>query len=220
MKRKLRRPPLGVAVAVGYVAAVLLIDAVGLQALILPPRWLNIHGADLFKLAAWFLIPFLCCIPRMDWAYFKFNRWRPIDYALLGGLLAAGLIAVIAIPLFPRLHQAIPMAGAASISSKAAFFFRHIVWTLSWLLGWEFMHRYLLLRRLRAHWPRFGWLLVPVFETAYHLTWWPMWPMPAAMLAFSLVATPWALKRRNTLLPFLAHLAVELELGMFQLLAG
>ena len=197
-------PAFRAALAMAYVAAVLVMDALWFNGRIM------FHGADLFKLTAWFIIPFAVCIPRMDWAYFGFKRWRRIDYYLLGGLVAAGLVAVLAIPLFPGLRGALPSVG----------FLHNMVWTFSWLLGWEFLHRYLLLRRLGECWPRFGWLLIPVFEGAYHLTWWPALAMPAAMVAFSLVVTPWALRRQNTLLPFLAHLAVELELSAFLVLQG
>ena len=37
------------------------------------------------------------------------------------------------------------------------------------------------------------------------------------MVAFSVILTAWALRRRNTLLPFLAHLAIEVELVLFML---
>jgi hypothetical protein len=43
--------------------------------------------------------------------------------------------------------------------------------------------------------------------------------MPAAMVIFSLIATYWSLKRRNGLLPFLAHLIIELQLTVFLILA-
>jgi len=215
-----KRSGLWAGLAVVYVAAVLVIDAFGLTYRLFPYRWFHFLGMDLFKLITWFVIPFVFCIPWMDWAYFGFKRWRRLDYFLLGGLVIAGLIAVIAIPLIPGLREMISTSSASSFSDKVLKFIHNMMWTFSWLLGWEFLHRYLLLRRLGARWPRFGWLLIPVFEGAYHLMWWPAWAMPAAMVAFSLVVTPWALRRRNTLLPFLAHLAVELEFSAFLVLAG
>jgi len=40
------------------------------------------------------------------------------------------------------------------------------------------------------------------------------------MVALSLVLTLWARKRQNVLLPFLVHLAIELELLVFLLRAA
>ncbi|MCL4694164.1 MAG: CPBP family intramembrane metalloprotease, partial [Candidatus Hydrogenedentes bacterium] len=94
---------------------------------------------------------------------------------------------------------------------------RGMLWTFSWLIGWEFLHRYFLLRPFAARWPRFGWLIVPFSEGVYHLQKAPI--EAAGMVVFSLVLTAWALRRRNALLPFLAHLLVEIELVLFLVLA-
>ena len=180
-------------------------------------RWHMDNGADLSKLIAWFIIPFAFCAPWMDWQYLGVKRWRRGDVYILAGLVAAGMVAVLAIPLFPGLRTAFHGIKDASASVKWQFVSHHAIWTLSWLTGWEFLHRYVLLRHLGRSWPRFGWLLIPVFEGAYHLTW-NSWAMPAGMVLFSLVVTFWARSRRNTLLPFLAHLAIELELIGFRII--
>ena len=181
-------------------------------------RWQMGNGADLFKFAAWFVIPFVLCLRGMDWGYFGVSRWRRMDVYFLAGLVTVELAVVMALPWFPSVGSAFPHMGRLPLAAKWEFVLEQTVWNLSWLVGWEFLHRYMLLRAVSACWPRAGWLIIPVFEGAYHLTWPTLW-MPAAMVGFSLVATPWALKRRNTLLPFLAHFAVELELTLFCVVA-
>ena len=194
-------------VALAYVAFVLLAD-VFLDRFIARPMF---HGADLFKLTAWFLIPFLFCLPRMDWGYYGIKRWTRFDYYLLAAAIVLELLAVLSVRFSPTLRAALPNLRNASV-------FEFTLWNFSWLIGWEFMHRYLLLRRLSVSFPRFGWLLIPIYEGAYHLVW-PTLLMPAGMVLFSLVATYWSLKRRNGLLPFLAHLIIECQLTVFLILA-
>lgn len=193
--------------ALGYVAFVLYAD------ILLPnvfPRPM-FHGADLFKFTAWFLIPFVFCLPRMDWGYFGIKRWARSDYYLLAIVIVIELLAVLSVRLFPTLRAALP-----NLRNESAIEFT--LWNLSWLVGWEFMHRYLLVRRLSVSCPRLGWLLIPVYEGAYHLVW-PSLLMPAGMVLFSLIATYWSLKRRNSLLPFLAHLIIECQLTVFLIFA-
>ncbi len=169
------------------------------------------HGADLYKVTAWFVIPFACCVVWMDWGYYGVKRWKKIDYAILGAAILLELIAVLAVRFMPVLRANLP-----HLSRSALLPFT--IWNLSWIVGWEFTNRYVLLRRLNAQWPKYGWLLVPVYEAAYHLNWPSLW-MPLGMAAFSLIATWWSKQRNNGLLPFLAHLIVELQLTVFLLFA-
>ena len=80
------------------------------------------------------------------------------------------------------------------------------------------MHRYFLLRPVMHRFPRYGWLIVPLCETIYHL----QKPLLEAggMAVFSLLLTWWTMKRRNMLLPFIAHLYIEilLAIALFYLL--
>lgn len=211
--------PLGVVLV--YAAAALVIDTLAVYGKTWPIDWRvfrwHWHGADLFKFTAWFVVPFVFCLPRMDWGYLGVKRWRRVDVYILAGLAGVGALGVLIIPLFPSLRATYPSMAHFAASAKLSFALRHVVWVLSWLVGWEFMHRYFLLTRLSKQWPRFGWLLIPLFEGGYHL----QKPLleAAGMVAVSLVLTSWALKRRNALLPFLAHLIIELELIAFLLVA-
>lgn len=201
-----------------YTAVVLLVDTLAARNVTTPIHWRIFswharNGADLFKLMAWFVIPFLFSLRRFDWGWLGTARWKRIDAIILGVLAAVCAGAVLAIPLFPSLRHTYGSVSHAAAASKWSYATHNVVWTFSWLVGWEFLHRCVLLRALSARWPRWGWLLIPVFEGVYHL----QKPLIEAlgMVVFSCILTPWAQRRRNVLLPFLAHLAIELELIVF-----
>lgn len=169
---------------------------------------------DLFKFTFWLLIPFFFALWRMDWGVFGYKRWSQIDLLLLSILAVLGMAAVLLVPHIRALgttyHGLSHLPG-----KKVTFFLVQFFWIVSWLPGWEFMHRYVLLRRAAISWPRFGWLLVPISEGLYHLQ------KPAlealGMVALSVVLTQWALRRKNILLPFLVHFIIEIELAAFLL---
>ena len=131
---------------------------------------------------------------------------------LINSKLRAAAIA--AIPLFPSLVGQYGEMGLGAAGAKWAFVRRNLLWTASWLAGWEFLHRYVLVRKVHERWPRYGWLLVPLVEVVYHLQ--KPFVEAVGMGVFSILATQWTLRRRNVLLPFLAHLAIELGLLCFQ----
>lgn len=172
-------------------------------------------SVDAFKFAVWFVLPLLFCLPRIDRTWFGVKGWKRIDLWALLGIGVVGLGAVLLITVVPGLRDYyVSLRGL-----DAALQVQHMAWSLayilSWLVGWEFLHRYALLTRLDAAWPRYGWLLIPVLEGAYHVLKHPL--EIAGMVAFSIVLTAWARRRKNALLPFLAHLAIEVELVLFML---
>jgi hypothetical protein len=120
------------------------------------------------------------------------------------------------IPRIPELRVIYLPMSLLPPAEKPAVAAGQLLWTLSWLPGWEFLMRYLLLGVVAMRWPRYGWLLVPLVEGAYHL----QKPLMGAggMLLLSLVLTRWALLRRNGLLPLLAHFLIEVELVLALLL--
>ena len=186
----------------------------GLPEALLP--WLSmwpLRNFDFFKFLFWFLLPFAACLARMDWQALGTARWKKWDGLILAGLAIAGLAAVFLIPFIPSLSRVYQGLGGGS--EKWAVFVLQSFWVLSWLLGWEFLHRYVLLRHAAAQWPRYGWLLVPLSEGLYHLA------KPGietlGMVVLSIILTRWALRRGNILLPFLVHLLIEIELILFLL---
>lgn len=205
---------------VAYTCVVHLINYLGKEDL----DWLGIEWGslqisiwgefDFTDLLIWMVIPFVLVFRKIDWSYFGFSRWEQRDIGLLLAIMAAGWFSMQMIPLFPSLSQyyEIPPSPA----EKRELVLHSIVWTLSWLPGWEFLHRYVLLTRLEKAWKNRGWMLIPMIETVYHF----QKPMPEAfgMMVLSIVLTCWARKRRNVLLPFCAHGVVEMDLLLFRVI--
>jgi membrane protease YdiL (CAAX protease family) len=177
-------------------------------------QWLHaplLREFDLFKLTAWGVIPFLLCLWRLDTGWFGMGRWKRSDRTLLIACCVLAVAAVGLVRLVPQLAEIYPAAPRGwTFSKRLILFGGGLLWVASWLPAWEFLHRYFLLRRVSADFPKYGWLVVPLSETLYHLHKPPL--ETAGMLVFSLLATWWTLKRRNLLLPLLVHLVVEVAL--------
>ncbi len=231
-------------IVVAYVAAVLTIDTLVAMGVKQPIRWTMFawhpgsvyafateHGVpsaavswlklillrqfDVFKFTMWFLVPFVFSLWWMDWGALGVRRWKKTDLYLLLGLAALGMAAMLLIPLIPSLSQTYGGLNHLSSGQKWGALVLRMVWILSWLPGWEFLHRYVLLRRVSVQWPKFGWLLVPFSEGVYHLQKPPLEAL--GMVVLSLVLTQWALRRRNVMLPFMVHFIIEIELLVFLL---
>jgi len=169
---------------------------------------------DLFKFTFWFVIPFVWSLRRMDWRWIGFGRWRRADYRLFGILAVGAVLIVMLVPLIPGLREYYPTyRGNAAPEERIRHFILYMPWIFSWLIGWEFMHRYFLLRPAMAAWPRYGWLLVPLSEGVYHLQ--KFWLEAVGMVIFSLALTWWTIRRRNAMLPFCVHLVIEIALPFF-----
>jgi len=213
--------------ALGYAAVVLIVDTLAknrVEFVIdwdLFNWWLGRHTwvgprFDLFEFTFWFVIPMLYCLPNLDWGYFGVRRWRRRDLLMLAAIGVLGALALFLIPLFPSLRNTYHGLHAASSAAKWRFLAGHLVWLLSWLPGWEFLHRYFLMTRLRLAWPRYGWLAIPILETAYHLQ--KPGIEAAGMALLSALLCLWTLRTSNVVLPFLAHLLIEVALLGFLLL--
>ncbi len=180
-------------------------------------HWRLPQKFDVYSFLIWLVIPFLLCLRGMDWGAFGWPRFTRADWLVLAILAVGGAAAMFLIPHIPELRRVYPNLSHLDPAVKLDYFNGQLIWILSWLLGWEFMHRYFLLRSVSTRWPSFGWLLAPLAEGLYHL----QKPLLEAggMLLLSLVLTRWALARNNVLLPFLAHLIIEIEVVLFMLLA-
>ncbi len=180
--------------------------------------WLR-HGDlnrfEVFKFIFWFLVPFLFCLPWMDWRWIGWRQWASADVAIVCALALLGMVAMLLIPEFQSLRSRYPSMSILPLDMKLDYLGSKLVWILSWLIGWEFLHRYLLLRASVRLAPNWGWLLVPLSEGLYHL----QKPLleAAGMVALSVILTQWTLRRRNLVLPLLVHLLIELELLLFVL---
>jgi membrane protease YdiL (CAAX protease family) len=232
----LPRPALAL-VAILYVAAVLSADTLAAHGVSTPFEWRVLHSNfemdaiesvtgsrparewaqfDSFKFLAWFIVPLALSLFTIDFGYFGVKRWKRVDLIILGVLIVLGIGAVLLIPLFPSLDRLYGGLGDRSAEMRSSYAIGNLLWMFSWLIGWEFLHRYFLLRNIDGVFGKYSWLLVPLSEFIYHL----QKPLPEALLAGGggVVLTYWALKRRNVLLPFLAHLSIELALLVYLLL--
>jgi len=185
---------------------------------------------DYFKFLFWLAAPLVWCVAmhfaargrsdsssmRWDWGYFGFSRWKRVDYYLLLILMALGVVCVAAILFIPALREYYPSSSRLPWDAKLSVLRRQLLWNISWLPAWEFMHRYFLLRPLAERWPRWGWLIVPLYEGAYHLQKHPL----EALLMFGagMVFTWWTLRRKNLMLPLIVHGSVEVGLMAFLVL--
>lgn len=182
------------------------------------------NNFDLFKFTLWFVVPFLLCVWRMDWKAWGWGRWRWTDWLLLLLALVGGIAAVMIIPYVPALSQLYQYQTNLTVQQKLNAVLNYNLWCLSWLVGWEFLHRYLLLAALGKFLPRggWGWLIVPLLiassEAAYHLV--KPWPEMLGMFAFGFLASLWAYQRSNWLLPLVAHWFIEMSLIIFLVVFG
>lgn len=164
---------------------------------------------NVYKFVFWFVIPVLWCWRGMDWKAWNKERWTKLERRLLKVSIVILPLSMFLIPYIPGINQYYHgMNRGGGIDWAAAFLM--LLWTLAWLPGWEFMHRYLLLGAVHKKWPNWGWLLVPISEFVYHLQKPPM--EAVLMFAFGLVLTWYAVKRENFRFPFFMHLIVELSL--------
>lgn len=198
-------------------AAVLALDTASTLQMDWPLAWHALYwrhesGFEISTFFLWFVLPLTLSAPTLDWGYFSLSRLRRIDWALLAGLASVGVLATLLVPHFESLREIYLSRSMLDPERKWAYISHQVAWVASWLIGWEFLHRYALLRAVDRAWPRYGWLWVPASEFVFHL----QKPMLEAfgMLAFSLVATRWAVRRKSLWLPLVAHLAIELGLAL------
>ncbi|MGH8453639.1 MAG: CPBP family glutamic-type intramembrane protease, partial [Nevskiales bacterium] len=174
------------------------------------------NDVEIFKLIFWLFIPLAFCWKNFDRGWYGVARWRTTDVILLVTLAGLGALVLMMIPLVPELREGYTGIGELSPAVKREFVIGIMIWNLTWLPGWEFLMRYVLLRTAMERWPRFGWWLVPLAEGLYHLQ--KTMPEMLASVAFSVVLTYWAFARRNGLLPLVAHAVVEIELVVLMLM--
>ncbi len=210
--------------AFAYVAAVHVADCLALRGAALGIDWgvlaLRMDGGfDVFKFVAWLVVPLLLGLRGFDVRYFTFRRCKRFDWVLLGIATLGGAVLMLLLPWLPGAGTYYGGWGGHPPELRNALLSYHLWWTVSWLLGWEFVHRYFLVKSFLAAWPKRGatvvLIAVPLLETAYHALQQKPPLECLGMLALSVLLCAWTLHRRNALLPFLAHLAIELELLVF-----
>jgi hypothetical protein len=172
--------------------------------------WRFKSGFELSTAILWLGIPVLLMWRDIDIRVFTFERWKKTDAWLLIALMLLGACGVYLIKFIPALNQYYQPQSHLSSAMKWSYATGYLIWLSSWLIGWEFLHRVFLMQYLQAVLGKIGPCFIPVFEFVFHLQ--KSIPEALGMLLLSIVLTCWSYKRKNVLLPFLAHLAVELTL--------
>lgn len=181
-------------------------------------QWLlapTLQSFDAFAFVTWLLIPLTAALFRIDKAAFGFRRWKRRDKFLLLGIALVVAIALVALQKFPTQHAFARQSLQRIAPSTGSTLPEHLLWIASWLLGWEFLLRYVLLNRLNHEWPRCGWRCLPLVEGLFYLQ--ASAPEALARCLFAIILTRWTLKRRNLLIAIVAHLIIEVELAAFLL---
>lgn len=213
-------------VLMAYVGIVLAVDTLAAQQVDWPFEWKifqwmpfsygALAGADLFKLFSWLAIPVLICWRGLNREWLKPSGIQKQDVIFLLVILIGGLLAMSVIPHIPHLSSSYPRLQLLPAADRLEILQVQLVWTASWIIGWEFLHRYCLLNASTQLFPVRGWWLVPLSEGLYHLQKPPLEAI--GMVLLSVFLTRWTLRRGNLWPALLAHLIIELELMAYQLL--
>ncbi|MGC9053555.1 MAG: hypothetical protein ACP5KS_06685, partial [Candidatus Hydrogenedens sp.] len=167
-------------------------------------------GFDLYKFIFWLILPFILFNRFIDFKWFSLKYWQKQDYLLFLFFCFLCLLSLIFVILSPTLRMFYPGAGVIPLSQKIQFFLQRFFWVISWLPGWEFLNRHLLLRACRQLSKGSGWFFVTITETIYHI-FKPMLEI-LGMFIFSVVACIWSQKKENNLMAFFCHFIIEIGL--------
>ena len=165
---------------------------------------------DATKFFLWLIFPFVLFYKFINFGWFSFRSWRKSDYILLSVFIVICLLSLVFVLVSPMLRMYYPGLRGIPFNQKMFFAIQQVLWVISWLPGWEFMNRHLLLRSCQQLSKNYVWLLVPVVETLYHI-YKAMLEM-TGMFIFSFFACWWSMKRENNIMAFLCHFAVEIGL--------
>lgn len=175
-------------------------------------------GVDFFKLLFWLVVPLIFSIKHFDKNFYSFKNIKRADILYLSLVIVVGICSMLLIPYIDVLRDYYVMESSLSSSENFSYISYQICWIFSWLIGWEFIHRYFLIKSIKESKIYLALWILPIIEGLYHLN--KPWPEILAVLLFSWVLTRWTLKRSNALLPLLAHFIIEIELIIFQLYLG
>ena len=170
-------------------------------------HWQLKNGFEVSTFILWFAIPFVFTYKSIDWQYFGVSRLKKNDIYVVILLSVLGMIGVLSIKFFPGLRSFYPSIAFQNASAKLNWALYKMTWNMSWLTGWEFLHRYVLLTCFESAFPKKGWFGVCLIEFVFHFQ--KAFLEAIGMLIFSVIVTYWAYKRKNIILPFFSHLLIE-----------
>lgn len=167
------------------------------------------NGLDGFPLITWFVVPLLLLFPLdKKWFEPKFVFQKSVSPKFLLGLALVFFVVTFSISVIPYIPQLSNYYFEKTTSDARV---RESFILLSWLPGWELMFRYWLPKVLTDLKKGAIWFaVVPLYEVGYHLI--KPYPETIAMAVFSIISTIWVFKKRNTVLPSVLHLWVEIIL--------
>lgn len=165
---------------------------------------------DLYKFIFWLVLPFFLFNKFIDFKWLSFKYWQKHDYIVFFLFCILCLSSLIFVILSPTLRMYYPSIGMIPYKQKVFFFFQQFFWIISWLPGWEFLNRHLLLRACRQISNEYGWFFVPIVETLYHI--YKAMLEILGMFIFSLIACMWSLKKENNLMALMCHFIIEVGL--------
>ncbi|HOV34068.1 MAG TPA: hypothetical protein PLX23_11985 [Candidatus Hydrogenedens sp.] len=165
---------------------------------------------DLRKFFLWLIIPIIIFNKAVDFYWFSFKSWKKNDYFILLGVSILCVASLVFVILSPTLSSYYLGFKTLPFNQKVIIFFQQIFWIISWLLGWEFLNRHLLLRACLRLNKKYAWIFVPIVETVYHIH--KAFLEMIGMSMFSIFACLWTIRKENNLLAFLCHLLIELGL--------
>ncbi len=165
-------------------------------------------GFDWYKFVTWLVVPVLVTWLRAERVTYSFTATR-CEWLLLGAVTVGSCAAMSVVASTSELSSVYLSPAPGDWNQRWSHASRQLLWTLSWLPGYEFMLRRVLLQR--ASMLGLGSVvLVAVLEFVYHLQK-PLLEAYAALL-FSVGLSVWTRRRPTSALPLLAHLSVELVL--------
>ncbi len=165
---------------------------------------------DLYKFLFWLIIPFILFNKFIDFKWWSIKRWQKRDYILFSFFFLICFSSLIFVILSPTLQKYYPGMSTLPPKQKILISFQQIFWIISWLPGWEFLNRHLLLRACGQFSKRYGWFLVTVVETLYHIS--KALLEILGMFIFSFIACIWSQRKEDNLMAFLCHLIIEIGL--------
>ncbi len=171
---------------------------------------------DLYKTIFWLLVPFILFNKFIDLQWLSIKHWQKQDYLVFLIFCLLCLSSLGFVFLSPTLQMFYPSMGSLPIKQKAIYFLQQFFWIISWLPGWEFLNRHLLLRACRELSKSYGWFFVTIVETLYHI--YKAMLEILGMFIFSIVACLWSQKRENNLMAFFCHFIIEVGLILILLI--
>ncbi len=178
--------------------------------------WSFRSGFEASTFILWLVIPCLLMGRDLDFRYFTFSRWKRSDYRLLVIFMALGALGICLIRFIPELNAYYPSDRFSSGRARWDYALHQTTWILSWLIGWEFLHRVFLLRYVQVLAGIAGLAAIPAIEFLFHLQ--KTLPEAFGALLLSVALTWWSYKRKNVLLPLITHFSIEISLIIYCIL--